>query len=374
MHQALNLARRGLGFTAPNPVVGAVIVRDGRVLGKGFHRKAGTEHAEVLALRAAGAKAENATLFVTLEPCAHFGKTPPCTKQIIAAKIKRVVAAMTDPNPLVDGKGIAELRANGIAVDVGLMEKRARRLNEVFITAVTKGRPFVALKAASSLDGRIAVKPASTGDGGMKEPRWITNEKSREYGRRLRGIYDAVMVGINTVLEDDPDLTPRLTEFKSKKTVRIVCDSRAQTPLESRLVKTAGENPVIVAVTKNALPANVKKLTKAGVTVLLVAEDRGRLDLDDLLEKLFRIGITSVFVEGGGTLHASFVEQSLFDKLYLFFAPLVFGGANPYSFVRGRGIMRIEDAPRLVRRSIRFFDDDMLFEFYPEGSLFAEAD
>jgi diaminohydroxyphosphoribosylaminopyrimidine deaminase/5-amino-6-(5-phosphoribosylamino)uracil reductase len=366
MHQCLNLAKRGLGFTAPNPVVGAVVVREGLVAGKGFHAKAGTDHAEIIALRRAGERAQGATLYVSLEPCAHFGRTPPCVKEIIARKIGRVVIAMRDPNPSVDGKGIEELKKAGISVEVGLLEGRARRLNEVFITNVTARRPFIALKAASSLDGKIAAANGAS--------KWITSEKSRLFGRRLRGIYDSVMVGIGTVLKDDPGLLPDLPLFVGKKTSRIVVDSRARIPMESVLVKTASQTATIVAVTKYAIPAMLKKLTRLGATVLLVNDEKGRVDLEDLIAKLDSLGISSVLVEGGGELLGSFVEQGLFDKLYLFLAPKLIGGDNAPSVIRGKGVARIEDAVRLKRLSLRHLDDDLLIELYPTNTPFAEED
>ncbi len=366
MRQCLDLAKRGLGFTAPNPVVGAVVVKDGRVVGKGFHRKAGTEHAEAVALRQAGEKATGATLYVSLEPCAHFGKTPPCADEIVKRRVARVVVALRDPNPFVDGKGIDILRQAGIAVDVGIGEARARRQNEVFVTNMLSRRPFVALKAAASLDGRIATAAG--------ESRWITGEAARAFGNRLRGRYDGVMVGINTVLNDDPALTPRVPPYEAKKVFRIVADSRAKIPLDCMLVKTAHEMPVIMAVTKHALPAKVKALIKMGVGVLPVNEDRGRVDLEDLLAKLHALAIGSVLVEGGGELLASFVEWELFDKLYLFQAPKLIGGAGALSFIGGRGVEQLERAPRLKQVSVRRLGEDRLFEFYPAQSLFAGED
>ncbi|HEQ70918.1 MAG TPA: bifunctional diaminohydroxyphosphoribosylaminopyrimidine deaminase/5-amino-6-(5-phosphoribosylamino)uracil reductase RibD [Spirochaetia bacterium] len=365
MQQALNLATRGLGWTAPNPAVGAVVVRDGRVVGKGFHRQAGTAHAEAIALTRAGEKAAGATLYVTLEPCAHQGRTPPCTDAIILHRVSRVVVAMRDPNTLVDGKGIDRLTAAGITVETGLLEARARRLNEVYVTNMTAGRPFIALKAAASLDGKIATA------GG--ESKWITGEAARTHARRLRGRYDAVVVGARTAEKDDPDLTPRVPEYRDKKVFRVICDSRARLPLDGTLVKTAASQPVIVAVTRAALPAKVQKLAKAGCTVLLVNDDRGLIDLEDLVEKLQGLGITSLLVEGGGELLASFVEKGLYDKLYLFYALRLFGGDTAPSFLRGHGVNRIEDAARFARRSVRFLGDDLLLELYPAGSRFAEG-
>ncbi|MBN2352790.1 MAG: bifunctional diaminohydroxyphosphoribosylaminopyrimidine deaminase/5-amino-6-(5-phosphoribosylamino)uracil reductase RibD [Spirochaetales bacterium] len=363
MRRCLSLAERGLGFTSPNPAVGAVVVKDGRMAGKGFHRRAGAEHAEIVALRQAGDRAEGATLYVSLEPCSHFGKTPPCADEIVRRKVARVVVAMRDPNPLVDGKGIERLRNAGVTVETGLLETRARRLNEVFVVNMLSRRPFTALKAAASLDGRIA-----TASG---ESRWITGEEARAHAHRLRGRYDAVMVGINTVLKDDPLLTPRVPPYEGKKTMRVVVDSRARIPVDCALVKSARETPLVVAVTGQALPGKVKTLGAQGAAVLLVNEDRGRVDLDDLLAKLYTLSVCSVLVEGGGELLASFVERDLYDKLYLFQAPKLIGGSAALSFLGGRGVERLERAPRLSEVSSRRLGKDRLYEYYPAGSLFA---
>jgi diaminohydroxyphosphoribosylaminopyrimidine deaminase / 5-amino-6-(5-phosphoribosylamino)uracil reductase len=365
MRQCLSLAEHGLGFTSPNPVVGAVVVKDGRVIARGFHQKAGADHAEAAALRQAGEAARGATLYVSLEPCAHQGRTPPCADEIIRRGMARVVVALLDPNPLVDGKGSDRLRAAGITVEVGLLETRARRLNEAFITNMRAQRPFVALKAAASLDGRIA-----TGSG---ESRWITGEAARAYGHRLRGWYDGIMVGVNTVLKDDPSLTPRIAPYLGKKTMRIVVDSAARLPLDCVLVKSARETPLVVAVTGRALPAKVKELTQQGVTVILADEERGRVDLADLLAKLYGLSLRSVLVEGGGELLASFAERDLFDKLYLFQAPKLIGGTGAPSFLGGRGVERLAAAPRLKLVSSRRLGDDTLFEYYPAQSIFAEG-
>jgi diaminohydroxyphosphoribosylaminopyrimidine deaminase/5-amino-6-(5-phosphoribosylamino)uracil reductase len=366
MRQCLSLAEKGLGFTSPNPVVGAVVVGDGRVAGKGFHRRACGPHAEIVALDRAGEKARGATLYVNLEPCSHQGRTPPCAPEIVQRGVARVVIALRDPNPLVDGRGIAILTQAGIAVETGLLEKRARRLNEVFVTVMRARRPFVALKAAASLDGRIATA------GG--ESRWITGERSRAFSHRLRGWYDGVLVGAGTALKDDPLLTPRVPPYEAKKPVRIVVDSTAQISLESRLVKSARECPLVAAVTPRARPAKIKALTQQGVTVLLTGEERGRVDLEDLLAKLYGMGVMSVLVEGGGELHASFVERDLFDKLYLFQAPRLIGGAGAPSFLGGRGAGRLKDAARLTQASFRRLGEDMLFEYYPAHSLLAGED
>ena len=314
----------------------------------------------------AGDKARGATLYVNLEPCIHQGRTPPCAPEVIKRGVARVVIALRDPNPLVDGQGIEALEKAGITVEAGLLEIRARRQNEVFVTNMLSRHTFVALKAAASLDGKIATAAG--------ESRWITGEAARAFGHRLRGRYDGIMVGVNTVLSDDPELTPRQAPYIGKKLVRIVADSTARIPLESKLVKTARQYPLVVAVTSRALPAKVKTLTQQGVTVLLVAEEKGRVDLEDLLSKLYGLSVFSVLVEGGGELHASFVEQGRFDKLYLFQAMNLIGGREALSFLGGRGVEHLKDAVRLKKVSFRNVGDDVLFEFYPARSVFAGGD
>lgn len=361
MHQAIQLAKRGQGFTSPNPLVGAIVVKKGSVIGKGYHQKAGAAHAEVIAIQQAGVEAKGATLYVTLEPCVHYGKTPPCTKAIISAGLKRVVVATQDPNPLVDGKGIQDLMHNGVQVEVGLLAKRALHLNEIFFTNCKAGRPFIALKSAASLDGKTALPGP--------EPAWLTNNRSRTYSRTLRGFYDAVMVGINTLLKDNPDLTPRLERFKNKSTIRVVCDAYGQTPPTARIFQGLPLHPVIVAVSKQARATNIKRLSKAGAKVLLIEENGGKLDLEDLVQKLYHLGICSIFVEGGSILHTSFFSTGLFDKFYLFLTPRLLGGDNPSSLIRGC-VASLKDAPYLVKRSLRFFEDDLMLELYPAGSMF----
>ncbi|MBN1524034.1 MAG: bifunctional diaminohydroxyphosphoribosylaminopyrimidine deaminase/5-amino-6-(5-phosphoribosylamino)uracil reductase RibD [Spirochaetales bacterium] len=357
MKMCFHLAKNALGYTSPNPLVGSVVVKNGIVAGKGFHAQAGADHAEIVSLKKAAGKAAGATLYVNLEPCSHHGRTPPCVDAIINAGISRVVIAIADPNPLVAGKGIQKLRAAGINVTVGILEDRARHLNEVFIKHITTRQPFIAVKAAASLDGRIATAAGHS--------QWITGEKSRQFGHSLRQKYDAILTGIGTVLADDPLLTVRLNSGKTRNPVRIVLDSRAEIPVESKLVKTAKEIQTIIAVTSEALPGKIKTLTKLGCQILLANGENRKIDLEDCVQKIENIGVTSILVESGGTLAASFMENLLFDKLYLFSAPLIIGGEKAPSFIMGKGAVNLSQAIRLHRESICHLGDDLLCEYYP---------
>lgn len=319
MAAALSLARRGLGRTWPNPAVGAVIVRDGCVVGRGWTQPGGRPHAEAEALRRAGARARGATLYVTLEPCAHHGKTPPCAEAVIAAGVVRVVSAIDDPFPRVNGRGHALLREAGVAVETGLGAAQARDVNQGFLTRVARSRPMVTLKLATSLDGRIATR---TG-----ESRWITGEAARRRGHLLRATHDAVMVGIGTALADDPELTCRLPGLDDRRTVRVVADSDARLPLDSKLARSARRQPLWLIVRQGADDGRVEALTSAGAEVLRVlAGPDNRPDPACALEALARQGLTRVLVEGGGTLAAALLGAGLVDHVVCFRAPMIVGG------------------------------------------------
>ena len=305
MARAISLARNGLGRTSPNPLVGAVIVRDGRIVAEGWHRKAGTPHAEIHALNMAGELARGATVYVSLEPCAHYGRTGPCARALVEAGVSRVVVAMTDPNPKVAGKGIAILQEAGIEVTVGVLEQEARQLNEVFLKWITTGLPFVALKTAMTLDGKIATAAGQS--------QWITYEASRYEVHRLRDIYDGILVGINTALADNPSLTTRLKEYEGRNPVRIVVDSRARLPLEAKLV-TDGAARTIVAVTAGAPAERVEALKSAGAEII-VAGSGDHVDMHSLMEQLGAMKITSVLVEGGGSVNFSLLQAGLADRV-----------------------------------------------------------
>ena len=326
MRRALRLAGRGRGRTSPNPMVGAVVVRRGRAIGEGYHRQVGGPHAEVWALREAGAAARGATLYVTLEPCSHHGRTPPCTDAIMQAGLARVVAGCVDPNPQVNGRGVRCLRGAGIEVEVGVMEAEARRLNEAYCKHIATGMPFVALKAAMSLDGKIATAAG--------ESKWITGERARAAAHRLRARHDAVMVGVGTVLADDPELTVR--KSRGRTPLRVVVDSRARTPPRARLL-TADERAPVIAVTRQAPRARVRRLERAGAEVWVVGSQRGKVELKGLMRRLGTEGVQSVLVEGGGTLGAGALAAGLVDRVYFFISPRIIGGARALTPVEARG-------------------------------------
>lgn len=355
MRTALALAARGRGRTSPNPMVGAVVVKNGEIIGQGYHQKAGTPHAEIHALREAAAAARGATLYVTLEPCTHYGRTPPCTDAIIRAGIKHVVIAARDCNPIVAGRGIEALQSAGITTTVGVGEDEAHRLNEVFNKFITAAKPFVVLKCAMSLDGKIATRTGHS--------QWITGIESRQYGHRLRDRYDAIMVGIGTVLADDPLLTTRLAQGEGKNPVRIIVDSQARTPLTSKVL-TDLSAPTYIAVSTEADAHKVKALQAAGATVLTTASGDGRVDLDSLMDELAKRQITSVLVEGGPSLTASVLEKNLADKVHFFIAPILIGGHAAPGPVGGQGIARLQEAVGLEKIFAEQLGHDLHIEAY----------
>jgi diaminohydroxyphosphoribosylaminopyrimidine deaminase/5-amino-6-(5-phosphoribosylamino)uracil reductase len=355
MERALDLAARARGRTSPNPLVGAVVVAGGTVVGEGWHRRAGEPHAEREALAMAGERAAGADLYVTLEPCCHWGRTPPCTDAIVAAGIGTVYAAIADPNPVVDGRGFAALRERGIRVETGLLSARARRLNEAYLTCMEKGRPFVLAKVALSLDGRLA---AGGGDAA-----WISNQESRRRAHRLRALHDAVMVGVGTLLADDPLLTPRLEDWDGPLPARVVVDSRLRSPPGSRIF--SGGPPVLVAAAPGASARRRERLAGRGATVLTVPSREGRVDLDLLLGELAGRGITSVMVEGGGTLVSALLRLQLVDKVTAFVAPLFIGGRGRAHTITAPGARRIDEALRLEEVTVEALGDNAVIEGYP---------
>ena len=330
MRMALALARRAQGLTSPNPVVGAIVVRGGQIVGRGYHNRCGLPHAEINALSEAAGKANGATLYVTLEPCDHFGRTPPCTDAIIKARIKRVVIAMKDPNPLNNGRGIRKLKLHGIKISAGILESEAKKANRPLIKFITTGMPYVTVKMAESLDGKIATR---TGDS-----KWITGEDSRKYVHRLRAKVDAVMVGANTAMIDDPTLLSRTSN--EKQPVRVIVGNRRKIPRNARIISTAANAPVYIAAAKRG----------------------GKVDLKDLLKKLGGMGMTHVLVEGGGELVAGLVEKRLVDAFLFFIAPKIIGGRDAKTSVEGDGIRRMSQAIRLNGMKIRKFRKDILIE------------
>jgi diaminohydroxyphosphoribosylaminopyrimidine deaminase/5-amino-6-(5-phosphoribosylamino)uracil reductase len=351
------LAATTKGQVSPNPLVAAVVVNDGRIVGRGVHRYAEVTHAEVIAIEEAGPAARGATLYVNLEPCSHHGRTPPCTDTIIQSGIARVVASIVDPNPRVSGRGVEVLRRAGIRVDIGTGEQEARRLNEKFITYITTGRPLVHLKIAMSLDGRIATRSG--------ESRWITSETSRLAGQRLRHEYDAILVGIGTVLADDPELTYRLDEPRHRPLVRVVLDSQLKIPLESKLVRTAREWPLWVFTTA-ADEEKASLLEQAGALVMTVPSVGDRVNLEAVLDELGRHELTSLLVEGGSEVNGAFIERGLADKLTFFLAPKIIGGRDAIPAIGGAGFDALRDALELTEMTISRRGEDVEITAYPQ--------
>jgi diaminohydroxyphosphoribosylaminopyrimidine deaminase/5-amino-6-(5-phosphoribosylamino)uracil reductase len=354
MRAALGLARRGLGTTWPNPSVGCVIVRDGRVVGRAFTAPGGRPHAETEALRMAGASARGATAYVTLEPCCHHGRTPPCTQALIEAGVARVVVATHDPDPRVNGNGLNELREAGIAVTDGVLEEAAREVVAGFACRVTRHRPLVTLKLATTLDGRLA-----TGSG---ESRWITGEPARRVAHALRGRHDAVLVGVGTVLADDPDLNCRIPGFRSTPVVRVVVDTHLRTSLTSRLVATATETPTWMLIRAGTDPDRRRAVAELGVRVIETPGAAAGVDLARGFAALAEAGLTRVLVEGGAMIAAALLRADLVDRIAWFHAPAVMG-ADGWPSVQAFGVERLALMPRFVRRGMRPVGDDMLSEF-----------
>lgn len=365
MQRALALACRARGRTSPNPMVGAVIVQGKEIVGEGYHKKAGTPHAEIHALRAAGGRARGATLYVTLEPCSHHGRTPPCVEAIIAAGIAEVHMAMLDPNPLVHGRGRERLEQAGIGTTVGTCQAQAAALNEAFTTYITQGRPFVLAKFACSLDGKTATHTGAS--------RWISGEAARRRVHQLRDEVDAIMVGRGTVIADNPRLTTRLPQearpaYREEvhHPLRIVVDSGGRIPLEARVLDPALPGETLVAATAAFPPRRRGTLARRDIEVLtLPADDQGRVHLGALMEALGQREVTSLLVEGGGTLLEALFQARLVDKVLAFIAPLIIGGREAPTAVAGGGFTNLEHAPRLTDMGVEWVGDDLLIAGYP---------
>lgn len=350
MRLAMQLAGNAIGRTSPNPLVGAVIVKDNRVVGCGWHRKAGTPHAEVHALNQAGELAQGADVYVTLEPCAHYGKTPPCAKALVEVKVKNVYGGLLDVNPKVAGKGFKILEDAGIHVEYGFLQDELRKQNEVFFKWIEHKKPFVVLKAAMTLDGKIAT---ATG-----QSKWITNETSRAYGYKLRDIYDGIMVGINTVIEDNPMLTARVDGGKNP--IRIVVDSSLKIDINANVVQDKSAK-TIIATTDKADKDKILKLQAQDVDVIVVDKDKNdKVDIEKLLDILGQQNICSILVEGGATLSGSFVAKKLVDKVYFFIAPKIIGGKEAKTPVAGTGILNLQEALTLKDIQIEKLEEDIL--------------
>jgi diaminohydroxyphosphoribosylaminopyrimidine deaminase/5-amino-6-(5-phosphoribosylamino)uracil reductase len=356
MRLALQLASSAKGRTNPNPLVGAVIVKEGRIIGMGAHLKAGEPHAEVHAFRMAGDAAEGATLYVTLEPCSHHGRTPPCSDLIVRSKVKKVFIAMEDPNPMVAGRGTARLREHGIEVEVGLLFKEAYRLNERFIHNMLTSRPFVVVKTAMTLDGKIA---AHTGDS-----RWITGSASREAVHRLRDEVDGILIGIGTVLADDPELTTRLPAG-GRNPIRVILDSNLRIPETARVLDTTEAQTWIVT-GPEASVEKAERLRARGVEVISVEKGESGLDLDVMLHTLYAKGITHLLVEGGASVNGALLEAGLINKVVAFVAPKLIGGAEAPTPYGGVGFAKMSQAVGLRDVTVETYGDDLCIIGYPE--------
>lgn len=355
MRRALTLARKGVGRTAPNPAVGCVIVRDGRVVGEGWHRKAGTPHAEIHALQQAGRAAAGADVYVTLEPCSHYGKTPPCSEALVAAGVRRVVVGMIDPFDQVSGKGIEQLRTAGIQVEVGLLEAACRDLNKGFIKYVTCGVPHVIYKSAMTLDGNIATVTGHS--------RWVSGEESRRYVHRLRDVCDAVMVGVDTILVDNPQLTVR--HVRGRSPLRVIVDTHLRTPESVNLLTGPLAKKTIIA-TCETNPRVHRRYELQGATVMVCEELDGRVSIDDLLRKLGRFGIQTILLEGGSRLAGDMLKNGLIDECIFFYAPKVVGnGFSPFTLA---GIENMNNAIRMEIKQVGMSGSDIIVHARPEVS------
>ncbi len=355
MREALNLAKNGEGKVNPNPLVGAVVVKDGQIIGRGYHKEYGGPHAEIFALDEAGEKARGADLYVTLEPCVHQGKTPPCVNKIIKSGIKKVYISSKDPFGQVNRRGMAKLQEAGIEVKEGILKEQAKKLNEVYFKYVTTGRPFIVLKMAMTLDGKIATK---TGDS-----KWISGKEARRMVHSLRNKYSGVLVGINTVLRDDPRLNVRWVEGVDP--MRIVLDSEGKIPLGSKIINQKSSAQTVVATTDRISEEKLTALQNKGVTVWKLGEKNGKVDLNLLIKRLSQRDIDSVMVEGGSTVASSFIKERLVDKVLFFIAPSIIGGKRAISPVGGKGVESLKDAFKLTNVSTQTLaNGDLLYEGY----------
>ena len=359
MKLALELAKKGIGRVHPNPMVGAVIVKDGKILGQGYHKKCGEGHAEVNAFKDAEEKNENvegAEMYVTLEPCSHFGKTPPCADKIIEKKISKVFIGTLDPNPLVAGRGVKKLKDAGIYVEYGILESECYKLNEVFMKYIVKKEPFVVMKTGMSLDGKIATYSG--------ESKWITEEKSREDVHNLRNELTGIMVGINTVLKDNPQLTCRVNGGRNP--IRIIVDSTLKIPIDCKIVNTAKEVETIIATTDKANLDKINSLEDKGVKIIVVPSKNGKVNLKELMTILGKLKIDSILLEGGGTLNFSALEEGIVDKVKIYIAPKIIGGKDSKTPIEGKGIDNLKDAFKLTNLSVSTIKEDILVEGYVE--------
>jgi len=358
MREALHQAKKAWGRTSPNPMVGAVIVREGRILSRGYHRGPGQAHAEVEALSKLRQKIRKKDiLYVTLEPCNHWGRTPPCTEAILASGIKRVFIGMKDPNPHVPGGGAGYLSGHGVEIKTGILETECLRLNEAYLKHITTGMPFIILKSAQTLDGWTAT---ATG-----HSKWITNEHSRRFVHQLRNRMDAIMVGIGTVLADDPSLNTRLPGKQTRDPVRVIADTNLRISSQAKVIKQESQAKTVIAVGPDVPRKRLESIEKEGVSIIRCRSKKGLIDLEGLFQSLGEMGLQSVLVEGGSGITGSLIREKLADKFYIFMAPKILGGNDGYPVAAGRGAKRMDRCLNLRDIKIRRFKEDILIEGYP---------
>lgn len=356
MKRAVELSKKGIGYTNPNPIVGAVLVKNGRIIGEGYHEVYGGPHAEVNAFRNAKEDVKGATMYVTLEPCSHYGKTPPCANVIVQKKISKVVIGMIDPNPMVAGRGIKILQDNGIEVITGVLEEEVKKLNEIFIKYITTKLPFCILKTAMTLDGKIATY--------IGDSMWITNEASRSYVHKIRNRVSGIMVGVGTILADNPKLTTRLHNKKGKDPTRIIVDTTARIPLDSNVFNNNSKAKTIIATTEKADSEKLRSIKEKGAEIIITPLKDNKVDLSFLMKSLGESGIDSVLIEGGSTLNYSALEEGIIDKFISFIAPKIIGGNEAKTPVGGKGIRYVKDAILLENIQVSRACEDIMIEGY----------
>ncbi|MBO3446062.1 bifunctional diaminohydroxyphosphoribosylaminopyrimidine deaminase/5-amino-6-(5-phosphoribosylamino)uracil reductase RibD [Clostridium sp. CCUG 7971] len=354
MNLALELAKKGKGKVNPNPMVGAVIVKDNKIIAQEYHEEYGNNHAEINAINNAKENLEGSTMYVTLEPCSHYGKTPPCVEKIIETKISKVVIASLDPNPLVSGKGVKKLVDAGVEVVTGILDYENKKLNEVFMKYIVKKIPFVIMKSAMSLDGKISTR---TG-----ESKWISSDESRENVHKLRNEVMGILVGVNTIIQDNPQLTCRLENGKTP--IKIVVDSNLRIPLDSKVIKDAHNNRTIIITTSLAKESIVKELENKGVEIIIAESKDNSVDLNDMVKKLGQLNIDSILLEGGATLNFSAIKEGIVDKLQVYIAPKLIGGKLSKTPIGGNGIEKLKDAYQIRDISVKMLSEDILIEGY----------
>ncbi len=358
MGLAISLARKGIGKVNPNPMVGAVIVKDNKIIGTGYHERYGGKHAEINAIENSRQSLNGSTMYVNLEPCSHFGKTPPCVDKIIESKINKVVISSVDPNPLVQGKGVKKLRDAGIEVKVGVLDKENKKLNEVFLKYIKNKKPFVVMKVAMSLDGKIST---TTG-----QSKWISCDESSRYVHKLRSQVMSILVGINTVIKDNPMLDCRLENGKNP--IRIIVDTTLKIPIDSKIVSSSKSIRTIVVTTKNANRNVMKLLEDKGVEILTVNLKNNLVDLKEMINKLGELNIDSILIEGGSSLNFSAINENIVDKIQVYVAPIILGGESSKTPIGGQGVDDIKEAFKLHRLEYKQVGSDILIEGYLKGS------